>query len=87
MNQIICEYDGVFNIYVRYVNGKRRIGQCHRCGQCCKQSNCKYLIYETIDGKVTYRCDVYSQRPLACAMWPMPEDEQPDGCGFHYEDI
>jgi len=85
--QLICKYDGIVNINVKFVDGKRRAGTCKRCGKCCQQSNCQHLIYETVDDQVAYRCDIYSRRPLACALWPMPEDEQPDGCGFFYEDI
>jgi hypothetical protein len=70
------------------VDGRKRLGSCLRCGQCCRVNRgCEHLRYETLDGRPTAICAVYFDRPLGCAVWPLPDStDVPDGCGFRYEE-
>lgn len=68
------------------VNGKRLIGECQRCGWCCRNAHCEYLKMETLNGKVNAVCIIYNRRPIACALWPLPDEV--DDCqmnAYRYE--
>ena len=76
------------------------VGECNRCGECCKGPNvpfphpplppydrCKQLVQDQVNdqGEPIFRCDCYAVRPVGCALWPISEVESPVECGFHYE--
>jgi len=74
------------------VDGRKLEGECNQCGVCCQQQvpfpgkdgACIYLVMETVDDKPKGRCEVYRERPAVCALWPMPEEELPEECGFSW---
>ncbi len=69
------------------VDGRRLLGECKRCGKCCKiNRDCPEVVNETLDGKPWHVCKIYFDRPVRCAIWPLSGDPIPEGCGFHYED-
>lgn len=57
------------------------IGSCKRCGECCKIVKCDKLQVDSGNPN-RYTCTIYRERPIRCALWPQPNDLQPDGCGF-----
>ncbi len=61
-----------------------RIGQCKRCGECCKLPNiCPFLAYDKDDLAV---CKVYSLRSLSCRKYPRTDLEHltKATCGFSF---
>jgi len=67
-------------------DGKKLIGNCRRCGQCCINAKCGYLVQETLDDKPHARCGLITWIPAACALFPLPDEIQ--DChqkAFHYE--
>ncbi|MHB1155988.1 MAG: hypothetical protein ACYC26_04025 [Phycisphaerales bacterium] len=61
-----------------------RIGECGRCGDCCKLPYpCPMLRYDQL-GKS--RCAVYLFRPLSCRVYPRTPGEHLTGdtCGFRF---
>jgi len=69
------------------LNGKRLIGECRRCGACCKLTKCELLGVEMVDDKPRHFCKDYHNRSMRCTLWPYPGDPIPEGCGFHWEKI
>jgi hypothetical protein len=76
-------------------DGKILVGDCNRCGECCKVSPpypgedgaCIYLVKDQlVDGELVYRCDVYFKRPFGCALWPEVDDELPEECSLSWEE-
>ncbi|MFA6022481.1 MAG: YkgJ family cysteine cluster protein [Candidatus Pacearchaeota archaeon] len=60
----------------------KRIGQCKKCGQCCK--GCKFLDTET------KLCKVYDDRPWLCHKdFPLDKLDQKiwgvKNCGYNFE--
>lgn len=63
----------------------KRLGQCKRCGKCCKiLYKCPFLV-ELKDGST--QCKVYKKRPLQCRTYPITEkDLKNAGCkGFLFD--
>ena len=80
------------------MDGKKLVGECNQCGECCKGPNvpfkshtaapwCVFLVQDQANekGEPIFRCDCYHVRPVGCALWPISEVEIPVECGFHYE--
>jgi hypothetical protein len=86
MNEIVVrlkvDLDNPANVRIIDVDGTPLIGECKRCGECCRILNCEHLIEETIDDKFVARCAIYQKRPVRCVIWPLPDDELPDNCGY-----
>ena len=64
---------------------KSRVGECLRCGACCKLPNvCPFLRY---DENNKSRCSIYLIRPMNCRIYPRNENEHltKDTCGFKFE--
>jgi len=63
---------------------KNRKGSCKRCGQCCKNSNCPLLSF---DSEGNARCKIYKLRPPHCSRYPRVKSEviMPDSCGYKFE--
>ena len=60
-------------------------GECLRCGLCCNLGNgCEELAVEEVDGKQRYFCKVYFDRPMRCALYPMPDDTLVETCGLKW---
>jgi Fe-S-cluster containining protein len=68
------------------VNGRRLLGECRRCGACCRATGCTHIVQDEVleDGSRPWRCDIYHTRPMGCALWPLPDQVRED-CGFHYQ--
>jgi Fe-S-cluster containining protein len=66
---------------------KKRVGQCQRCGACCKLPNvCPFLRYNEENQP---RCIVYFIRPFACRKYPRTAREhitQDTCCGFSFKE-
>lgn len=59
------------------------VGNCNRCGKCCKEVNCNKLIYETLNGKIAYRCKDQWIKPWHCKLFPYdPEEKLREDCGY-----
>jgi len=71
-------------------DGNKLNGSCARCGACCETIECQHLSFEYV-GEVhgKYRrqavCGIYQKRPMRCFLWPLPDDDLPQSCGFHWE--
>lgn len=66
------------------VNGQE-IGKCSMCGECCRiarpECAAKNLVAETWDGVPVQRCKLHGpNKPVSCALWPLPDSELPDNC-------
>jgi len=56
----------------------KQVGQCNRCGECCKlyppvgfeteQGICKYLVYDKKSG--LYSCKIHYNKPYRCKYFP-----------------
>jgi Fe-S-cluster containining protein len=64
------------------IDGQRLLGGCHRCGACCERAGCAHLSFELFNGQRRAVCEIYSHRPVGCALWPDLEDVIPEGCGY-----
>ena len=63
---------------------KNRLGNCKRCGFCCKLPNvCPFLAF---DEQSLAICKAYHFRPLNCRKYPRTESEfiACDTCGFKF---
>ncbi|HUW09560.1 MAG TPA: hypothetical protein VM537_07495 [Anaerolineae bacterium] len=62
------------------------VGQCLRCGQCCKDKAREQLGYETLDGERQAVCAVHWTKPWHCAVYPRePQEPLLEGCGYRWE--
>jgi Fe-S-cluster containining protein len=64
---------------------KKRVGECNRCGECCKLPNvCPFLWYDE-ENKAC--CRIYLVRSLNCHKYPRTEKEfiTKETCGFRFE--
>ena len=62
-----------------------RVGDCNRCGECCKLPYpCPFLRYDA-DG--LSMCAIYTFRPPSCRKYPRTAEENltPQVCGFSFE--
>ena len=60
-------------------------GTCFRCGECCRRAKCDNLMVDP--GAQRYTCKIYHDRPVRCALWPLPGDPIPDCCGFKWIEV
>ena len=61
-----------------------RVGDCNRCGECCKLPYpCPFLRYDA-DG--LSMCAIYTFRPPSCRKYPRTAEENltPQVCGFSF---
>jgi hypothetical protein len=71
---------------------ERRRGECARCGACCKLLF-RCPSYDDSDGSP--RCLTYNDRPGACGLFPLNEEDLRDRnivmpgrkCGYYFEDF
>jgi hypothetical protein len=66
------------------VGGKVLMGECVRCGDCCKP--CEHLFTENQNGKMVHVCRNYFSRNMRCALYPQPDDPKQPDCGYWYEE-
>jgi len=71
-------------IDIKEVDGMKLIGMCVRCGQCCAMRKCEHLVFETFNNRSEARCAIYPNRPGMCVLYPMPNDELPESCGYKF---
>ncbi len=78
------------NAKVISVNGIKLLGECKRCGACCRdffekphfEATCPFLTYRA-DGYA--HCMTYETRPMICVMFPNdPEQALPETCGYYW---
>ncbi len=102
MNKILIEFDHPRGT-VREVtldNGEKwnLLGECNRCGECCKDVNmvlpefqkedgtCKHFSYESVNGEKLGACGVIWARPSFCLIYPRdPRDPLPEKCSHSWE--
>ncbi len=65
---------------------KDRVGECKRCGACCKfLVECPFLRPAKDDPK-TFECGAYLIRPPQCRKYPRSKREQiHEPCGYRFE--
>lgn len=81
--------EGLWGKFMRQLTGffpvsKDRVGQCGRCGDCCKLPYpCPMLRYDK-DGRS--RCAIYFFRPPSCRVYPRTSREHRTKatCGFSF---
>lgn len=73
-------------------DGERLVlkGGCKRCGKCCQIQipPCEHLIFDSREyegGPLLASCALQYQKPVRCAIEPLPTDPYPEGCGFRWE--
>jgi len=59
-----------------------RKGKCNRCGWCCLQDNCEYLMW---NGDITF-CKIYKDRFLRCRLFPEAPPILNNDCGYYFLD-
>jgi hypothetical protein len=59
-----------------------RQGECKRCGQCCVQEECEYLILE---GNIA-ACKIYENRYARCRRFPQNPPILIKKCGYYFLD-
>lgn len=78
---------GTVQIRVLEVGDMRLVGECNRCGKCCY--DCVHLVQDSfLDDALTqpiYACGIGFEKPMRCALFPLPWDTRPEGCGFSWE--
>ena len=65
---------------------KGRVGECNRCGECCKLPNvCPFLRYDKEDKCF---CAIYPIRFRSCRKYPRTAKEHitKDVCGFYFQE-
>jgi Fe-S-cluster containining protein len=63
---------------------KNRMGECRKCGVCCKLPNkCSFLM---IDANGDAACTIYYVRPLNCRKYPRTKKEHitQETCGYKF---
>jgi hypothetical protein len=84
---VVYSVDKDHTIFVM-INGKywKVLGECSKCGECCE--GCEYLVKETVDGVVQYRCKIQHKKPVDCALFPCtPDKKNTPNCTFSYQEL
>lgn len=86
LRKIRRAYVGLFHRkYVQEQIAQNRVGECHRCGACCKLIyRCPFLGH---DAENLPYCRIYGEfRPWACKNYPFDAvDSEVDQCGFRFK--
>ena len=72
-------------------NWYKIMGNCLRCGKCCKEVGCEYLYFESIENKNCACCKLQGRhggKPWGCMIYPNdPNEALPDYCGYKWRKI
>lgn len=64
-----------------------RVGECRRCGACCRFVFTCPFLKQSADDPEAYFCAAYRIRPLQCRKYPRSKDEQIHlPCGYRFKD-
>lgn len=76
------------------------VGECNRCGECCKDvkmtlpefqksdGTCKHFEYEKVNGDTLGKCNVIWARPAFCILYPRdPGEKLPEKCSYKWEKV